>query len=131
MPDSMERSELFATQLSVLQEISNAIVATDNISAIANLMLDLAINYTGAEKGSLMLLNDSGELYILTARGIGTHLFNSYRVKIGEGIAGAVAEKRIPVLVTDIDTDDRFRRQKRDRYKTKSFISCPIVSKNK
>ncbi|VAX32107.1 HD-GYP domain [hydrothermal vent metagenome] len=128
---SMENQELFEKKFSILQEISSAIVITDDITAIANLMLDLAINYTNAEKGSLMLTNDRGELYILAARGIDIQLIKTYRIKIGEGIAGTVAKTLVPVLVEDIENDTRFKENKRDRYKTLSFISCPIVSKNK
>ncbi|MBZ0156504.1 MAG: GAF domain-containing protein [Alphaproteobacteria bacterium] len=123
--------ELFEKKFSILQEISNALVVTDNISAIAHLMLDLAINYTGAEKGSLMLLNEQDELYILAARGIDIRLIKSYRVKRGEGIAGRVAESRTPVLVEAIEKDTRFQGLKRDgRYKTRSFISCPVISRD-
>ncbi len=127
---TMEKLDLFQKKLSILQEISSAIIYTDNVSSIANLMLDLAINYTNAEKGSLML-NERDELYILAAKGMDTHFIKSYRVKIGEGIAGTVAKNGLPVLVEDIDKDRSFREKKRDRYRTKSFISCPIVSKNR
>jgi hypothetical protein len=34
-------------------------------------------------------------------------------------------------LVEDIEKDINFKRFRRDHYKTKSFISCPIISKNK
>ncbi|MDH5769208.1 MAG: GAF domain-containing protein, partial [Nitrospirota bacterium] len=127
----MGNSELLEKRISILQEISNAIVVTDNIGSIATLMLDLAINYSNAEKGSLMLINKRGELYILAARGMDIQFINTYRVKIGEGIAGTVAKNRLPVLVEDIEMDKNFKGEKRDRYKTKSFISCPIVSKER
>jgi putative methionine-R-sulfoxide reductase with GAF domain len=123
--------ELLEKKFSILQEITNAIVVTDNVGAIANLMLDLAISYTNAEKGSFMLLNERNELYILASRGIDLGLVNTYRIKVGEGIAGSVALNRMPVLIEDIDKDSRFKKWKRDRYKTRSFISCPIISRNK
>ncbi|MFN3479112.1 MAG: GAF domain-containing protein, partial [Thermodesulfovibrionales bacterium] len=124
-------NKLLEKKFSILQEITNALVITDNVGAIANLMLDLAINYTNAEKGSFMLVNDRDELYILASRGIDIGMASTYRVKVGEGIAGNVALNRIPVLVEDIDKDSRFKRWKRDRYKTGSFISCPIISRKK
>lgn len=124
-------AELSEKKFSILQEISNFVVATDNITSISNLMLDLAINYTNAEKGSLMIVNELGELYIRAAKGIDIQLFNTFRERIGEGIAGTVAKQKIPVLVKNIDKDQRFRKKKRDRYNTKSFISCPILYKNK
>jgi GAF domain-containing protein len=126
-----ESAELIEQKFAILQEISNLVVSTDNITSIANLMLDLAINYTNAEKGSLMLSNEFGELYIGAARGIDIRFFNTYREKIGEGISGTVASQKTPVLVSDIDMDRRFKKKKRDHYNTKSFISCPVLYKNK
>ena len=52
-------------------------------------------------------------------------------MKVGEGIAGRVAKKREAVLVEDIRTDPHFHDTGRDRYRTRSFISCPLVSKKK
>jgi len=127
----VESSELFEKKFAILQEISSAIVVTENVGSIANLMLDLAMSYTSAEKGSLMLLNEKGELYILASRGIDMTLSRSYKVKLGEGIVGTVALNREPVLVTDIGSDERFHTETRDRYRTKSFISCPIIMKNR
>lgn len=128
----MENSKLLGKKLSILNEISGAIVATDNFGAIANLILDLAINYTNAEKGSIMLVNERDELYILAARGLDMQFVKSYRVKVGSGIVGMVAKSRTPVLCEDIDADERFaKRKKRERYRTRSFISCPIVSRSR
>jgi len=124
-------TQLLEKKFSILQEISHLITATNDINALANFLLDRAIDYTNAEKGSLMLLNDRNELYILASRGFDMQFIETYQVKLGEGIAGIVATDRIPVLVEDIDKDERFEQKKRDRYKTKSFISCPLVSRDK
>lgn len=118
-------------KIAILQQMTSSFAATDNIRMTADLMLELAMNYTNAEKGSLMLLNEQAELTIFTARGLGSQLIKTYRGKMGQGIAGIVAEQRVPVLVEDIEKDKRFQRKRRDRYKTRSFISCPIVSKNR
>jgi GAF domain-containing protein len=127
----MKKADIFKAKFDILQELSNAIVITDDITAIANLLLELALNYAYAERGSLMLLTPRDELRILAAKGLDPQLIRSYRVKIGEGIAGMVAKNPTPVLVEDIEQDDNFRNFRRNHYKTKSFISCPIISKNK
>jgi GAF domain-containing protein len=127
----MNKADIFRAKFDILQELSNAIVITDDINAIANLLLDLALNYAFAEKGSLMLLTERDELHILAAKGLDSQLIRSYKVKIGEGIAGMVAKNRNPVLVEDIEKDRDFKKFQRDHYKTASFISCPIISKNK
>ena len=131
MDDMRETQKLFEKKFAILQEISSTIVSTENIDSIANLMLDLAVSYTNAEKGSLMLLNDREELCIFASRGIPPQLVKSYSSRLGQGIAGIVAGNRVPVLVEDIEKDSRFSGLKRERYSTRSFISCPIISKSK
>jgi GAF domain-containing protein len=127
----MDDRDLYNKSFSFFQEISSAIVNMVDINSIANHLLDLAVNYVNAEKGSLMLLNEKEELYILAARDIDIQLIMNYKAKIGEGIAGIVAKICTPVLVEDIEKDLRFKNLKRAHYKTKSFISCPVVSRKK
>ena len=129
--DAMSSLELYRKQFSILQDISRALVQDHDIRSISDMMLDTALSYTNAEKGSLMLLNSRDHLTILTARGLAPQFIQTYSVKLGEGIAGTVAKKREPVLVEDISKDPRFRGTGRDRYRTRSFISCPLVSKKK
>ena len=118
-------------KLSILQEISSSNLLTDHLSTIVNLMLELAINYTGAEKGSIMLVDPKDELYIYAARGIDVGFIRSYRVKIGEGIAGHVAKTKRPLLVRDITKEKRYQSLLKGHYRTNSFISAPIISKNR
>ena len=94
METMKESQKLFEKKFAILQEISSTIVSTDNIDTISNLMLDLAISYTNAEKGSLMLINEREELCIFASRGIPPQLVKSYSTKLGEGIAGFVAKNR-------------------------------------
>ncbi len=124
-------SQLLEKQYSFLQEICHLITATTDINSLANFLLDRAIDYANAEKGSLLLVNERNELYIFAARGFDMQFIDTYRIKLGEGIAGLVAQKRSPVLVEDIDSDERFKGKKRDRYKTRSFISCPLIRREK
>src|SRR5512142_3391095 len=127
----MKINDIYKKKFLILQELSNAVLITDDINVIADILLDAAINYANAEKGSLMLLSDREELFILAHRGLDPQHAGSYRAKIGEGIAGIVARDRQPVLVIDIDREDNFRDLHREHYKTKSFIACPIIIKNK
>lgn len=124
----METLQSIEKKFLIFQEISSIFAATKDITTLAYTILDRTINYTNAEKGSLMLKNEMDELYILAARGFDPLFIRNYKIKIGEGIAGIIAQNHDDVLVQDIEKDKRFRRAKRDRYKTKSFISCSIVS---
>ena len=50
---------------------------------------------------------------------------------MGEGIAGQVAVNGTPLLVEDISLDPYFSVYQRERYRTGSFIACPITSREK
>jgi hypothetical protein len=121
----MTREVILETKLSILKEIADTIVLTNNINIIANLVLDLALNYTGAKTGSILMLTDNDELVIKAARGMDLAVMSGTRIKIGEGICGKVAMERKPILVKDIESKTA------DKYKTRSFICCPILIKDK
>ncbi len=127
----MGNTNIYKKKFSILQDLSSAVLIDDNINVIADILLEAAINYANAEKGSIMLLNDRDELSILAQKGLDPQLIGNYKATIGQGIAGIVAKNRQPVLVVDIDDEASFKKLRRDHYKTKSFIACPIVSKNK
>jgi HD-GYP domain-containing protein (c-di-GMP phosphodiesterase class II) len=119
-----------APELSLLQNVDFAFPVTDNIHVLTNRILSLATEYTRAEKGSVMLADNKGALNILAVKDTDPRKIMTHRVKIGEGVAGMVASHREPTLVTDIEIDTRFKGKTRDRYKTNSFISCPVVGRN-
>ncbi len=47
--------------------------------------------------------------------------------KIDEGVAGRVVKDKKPLLVQDIKRDERFNRSERSDYETKSFVSVPLI----
>jgi diguanylate cyclase (GGDEF)-like protein len=81
-----------------------------------------------AERSSLMVLHeDSNELALEATVGANFELSNRVRVKLGDRISGAVLADGSPLLVRNVDTDRRVRRVSNGQYKTKSFISYPIL----
>lgn len=127
----MKQTDMFEKKFIILQELSSAMAITDDINAIASLLLDLAISYAHAEKASLMMLTERNELFILAAKGLDQQFIRNYKSAIGEGIAGTVAKNRVPVLVKNVKENAVFKHFRRDHYRTTSFISCPIVSKDR
>jgi putative methionine-R-sulfoxide reductase with GAF domain len=81
-----------------------------------------------AQRCSLMLrAPEAGNLYLAAARGIAPHITEGARVRIGEGVAGKVAQAREPVLVRDV-REATAHPLLRDQYFTAgSFISFPLV----
>jgi K+-sensing histidine kinase KdpD len=114
-----------------IEAMYQAFMATNDLRNATQQILDLATHLTGAENCSLMLLNGHGELYILNSRGLEGATLKASRIKMGEGVSGQVAVQGNALLVQDIASDERFSVYKRNRYRTGSFIACPITSEEK
>ncbi len=81
-----------------------------------------------AERCSLMLLDEkTGELCIKGAIGLDHKIMRESKLSLGKGIAGLVAKEGKPLLVKVIDTDQRIGRKNLPTYRTKSFLSVPIL----
>ena len=81
-----------------------------------------------AERSSLMVLNEqANELELEASFPAMPATAAPIRLKPGEGVAGTVLESGAAMLVHDVETDGRVSRARRDQYKTKSFISYPIM----
>ncbi len=92
--------------------------------ALLRWLLSLATRATGATSGSIMLFDDrSEELYVAYAYGLSQHTMHTTRVRLGEGIAGRVAESRVAELITD----NRHPGARRDRSSIQQAICAPIV----
>lgn len=90
-------------------------------------ILEMSAELLNATSGSLMLLHEtSGSLKIEAAIGMTSSLAKTMSVAYGEGIAGRVAKSGFPMLVNDIERDNRVATKNRPRFKTKSFISLPL-----
>lgn len=82
---------------------------------------------THAECGSLFLFDSENKELVMNSFYNTKELpLKGLKHRIGEGVSGKVAGIQSPVLVKDIDTDIRFRRNGYTHYRTKSFISVPI-----
>lgn len=106
--------------------------ALEGQSAIAKMVLDFACQITQCSVGSFMLMDkETNELIIAAAKGISDRSVANTRLKLGEGIAGRVAETGKTVIVDNIDTDARFLKKKDIEYRSKSFIAVPVKVKNR
>jgi putative nucleotidyltransferase with HDIG domain len=95
------------------------------------MIVDAATERLEANKGSLMLVNYPGNIGISVAKGLDREIVETAKVNVGEGVAGWVVEKGVPVLVKDISNDNVFQETKDREYSGKSFISVPLISNNK
>lgn len=101
----------------------------DKLDRLLKVFLDVAFQVTGADAGSIMLLNKAKEeLSIFTSRGIADAIIKNARIKYGEGISGTVAKEKTSILINDRINDNRIRSYLA-RPNLKSSMVLPIKFK--
>lgn len=118
--------------LSTLYKVGFSVSKTLNITKLFDTILQQVQEVMDVENCSLMAYDELNKVLTLDAAiGIPSNLVGQVQVKMGEGIAGWVAEHRKPVLLKDVSKDVRFaNHQGRMDYKTRSVLSVPILHKH-
>jgi diguanylate cyclase (GGDEF)-like protein len=81
----------------------------------------------------LMVDEEKQELAFELALGAKGKEVSSFRVKMGEGIAGWVAETGKPTIVNDTARDNRFTRKfdTKTQFETRSILCAPLISRGR
>jgi len=120
--------------LAILYSVSEAMNFSSDLRKILLFILDKARDAVDGKKASLMLLNkDTAELVVHVVRGvppdveekINNGTMECKRIRVGEGVAGRVAETKKYLLVNDVDKDDRF--EKSASSHVDSLLCMPLV----
>jgi len=90
-------------------------------------IVDTSVHLADAEKGSLILAEeDTSYLTVKAAKGINRKLLSEIKIRAGEGIAGKVYTEGVPLIVDDIEKNERLLIRRRPKYRTGSFIIIPL-----
>lgn len=123
---STERLEDLVFKLGTLNEMVELAAKIPSIQDLLGHVLERTMRAVRASIGSVMLLDRERQtLRLAVARGL-DDVDLGVEVRVGEGIAGRVAELGEPVLVEDIETDPRFARASHPKYGGGSFICLPL-----
>jgi sigma-B regulation protein RsbU (phosphoserine phosphatase) len=125
-PDS---SHLGLRHLRALVEASKILNSTLDLDQLLGIILDVAKNELQADRGTVYLVHKpSGEIRARISQGMESRIL---RVKIGEGIAGKVAETGETIRIEDAYQDPRFaqRFDLLSGYRTRSILCMPICNK--
>ena len=122
-----KKNERYLEEVSVLADLARSVGSIFEAEEVCKKILEKVTDLLLAEQGSLMLLDENKmELTVKAVKGIDKKIVNLMKIRPGEGIAGKVLADGNPILVRDIENDQRVQQSKRPRYKTKSFISIPL-----
>jgi HD-GYP domain-containing protein (c-di-GMP phosphodiesterase class II) len=120
--------------LQKLQEISALLNSTLNQAEVRKRAIEAATALMGAETGSLLLLDEGyGELYFDVALGEKGEGVRKIRLKVGQGIAGYVAQTGEPVVINDVQNDPRFAREADEKtgFVTRNMVCVPVKAHGK
>ncbi|MGB9822898.1 HD domain-containing phosphohydrolase [Thermodesulfovibrio sp.] len=126
--------EIFSEHFRALLEFSAIINSSLEIEEIRKRACKAIIALVNCEAASLLLFDkESEELYFDVALGEKAHKVKTIRLKLGQGIAGWVAQKKQAVIINDVQNDPRFFRggDEKSGFTTKTMICLPVMIKEK
>ena len=114
-----------------LSSLINSSLETEEALNNALMSVEQSLN---AEVSSIFEVDQvKGELFIRLARGPGSDKIKNLRLKIGEGIAGWVAQTEKPLICPDPYADPRFSRyfDAASGFRTRSILCVPLKSRDR
>ena len=119
-----------------LMEAHQILADTESVEALFPRLLDLAKNVANAEAASLLLYNQQRDVLEFAAvkdevlgEKADAILKSAVELKMGEGIAGWVAQNRESVLIEDAQNDPRFSSQADHEtgFVTRTILCVPLL----
>jgi signal transduction histidine kinase/CRP-like cAMP-binding protein len=117
-------------KLNYLIEITKRVNSTIDIDELLKIILEIALEITNADRGTVYLVDEmTGELWSKVLQG---DEIREIRLKIGQGIAGYVAQTGEVINLIDAYQDPRFNPEvdRKTGYRTKTMLCQPIKDKN-
>jgi len=131
--DSESRGDGFS-QLSVLREIGKTLTATlDFQEVLRGIMKIIADQFQPRDWSLLLVDEETEELYFAVVVGEASDKLKDLRLKIGEGIAGWVAQQGKPLITENVYADPRFAKwvDQKTGFETKAIVCLPLISKGR
>ena len=119
--------------LHALNRISSATSGSWDLDAILNIALDTVLEIINATAGGILLLQgQTQKLSYRVCRGLSARYFEQMEMRVGEGVAGKVAETGEPIVLENISGDPRAAHP--DLVNTEGlggFVSVPLKAKDR
>lgn len=113
-----------------LLEVGQALVSVLNLEKLFPLVNDLAVYGTGSSSGIIVLANGE-EVQLKASKGLLNNAEDGTVFKVGDGPIGWVVKHGKPIVVDDIEKDQRFDKQQVQWYLGKTSFCVPIKIEGK
>jgi len=121
-------------RLGILTDIVKAANSILEPRKVIELIMQKVQQLIPSEAWSMLMLDEEkGELTFELALGEKGKDVSTLRVKVGEGIAGWVAQTGKPTIVNDTSRDPRFARRfdEKTHFVTRSILCAPLISRGR
>lgn len=121
-------------ELGIFHDVAKALTSSLNLDSILQTIMEKMAEYFRPDTWSLLMVDEEKEeLYFAIAVGDAAEALKAVRLKLGEGIAGWVAQHGESLLVPDVYTDPRFAKRidEMTKWQTRSIICIPLKSKHR
>jgi len=109
-------------ELEALIRMGRSITSSLDLDEVLRLIVDSAVEVTGSEEGSLLLVDEnSGDLYMRASRNFNNDFVNTFRLPIQDSLAGSVLRTGEPVIL-DEDTPQKIKTS----YLVHSLVYVPM-----
>jgi two-component system, OmpR family, phosphate regulon sensor histidine kinase PhoR len=109
-------------ELETLARLGRSITASLDLDSVLSAIVDAAVELTGADEGSLLLLDETtGELYMRAGRNFQEEFVRTFRLPITDTLAGSVLRSGQPVLL-----DEKTPQKIKTAYLVHSLVYVPI-----
>jgi len=132
LSDQGGKTEKHYNDLVALSRVSAAISGLQDLDTILKIGLDNVLNIMNGTVGGIMLLDESGQtLSYRVHHGLSDKYAEEMHLKLGEGIAGKVAQNGRSVLLEDISSEpDAARLDLISSEGLRAFVSVPLRAKD-
>ena len=120
---------VYGSEISVFHELGKALTSSLQLDQVLRTIMEKINEVLRPDTWSLLLMDtEKQELYFEIATGEGADALKDVRIKLGQGIAGWVAQTGEVVVVPDTRKDSRFFSQVDEKTKTqtRSIVAVPV-----
>lgn len=129
LKETYEKLEKKFSEVSLLRELSDLCYITFNRDELLYVTLERALKLMKSDIGSVLVLEDDSNVKSFTVRatiGLGERVKVGDRVDFETSIAKYAVINKSPLVIEDVESDNRFGRLNRPQYGSKSFVCMPI-----
>jgi signal transduction protein with GAF and PtsI domain len=128
-----DRMQQQIQELSTLAKVSRTVTSPLYLDEMLGVVTEMAARVMGAKATSLRLLDDAtGQLVLRATHNISATEYQFSSIAVGQSIAGQVAASGQPILVPNVQTDERYlNRPLAEHEGWVSLLSAPLMVRDR